>query len=105
MFVWLTYSQTLAAVIAGCEAAWTFFGGALLRHTSPSFCCGASEDRSGQRTLKTLTSVANPNVLGKALNADRAAAAARGRTDAAKPTGARYSPETAARRIGNVCRR
>jgi hypothetical protein len=22
MFVWLTYSQTLAAVIAGCEAAW-----------------------------------------------------------------------------------
>lgn len=27
MFVWLTYSQTLAAVIAGCEAAWTFFGG------------------------------------------------------------------------------
>ncbi|MDV2474370.1 IS21 family transposase [Rhodococcus zopfii] len=28
MFVWLTYSQTLAAVIAGCEAAWKFFGGA-----------------------------------------------------------------------------
>lgn len=27
MFVWLTYSQTLAAVIAGCEAAWNFFGG------------------------------------------------------------------------------
>ena len=27
MFVWLTYSQTLGAVIAGCEAAWTFFGG------------------------------------------------------------------------------
>ncbi|UOT01435.1 hypothetical protein MPY17_20715 [Rhodococcus opacus] len=27
MFVWLTYSQTLAAGIAGCEAAWTFFGG------------------------------------------------------------------------------
>jgi hypothetical protein len=27
MFVWLTYSQTLAAVIAGCEAAWDFFGG------------------------------------------------------------------------------
>jgi transposase len=27
MFVWLTYSQTLAAMIAGCEAAWTFFGG------------------------------------------------------------------------------
>lgn len=28
MFVWLTYSQTLSAVIAGCEAAWEFFGGA-----------------------------------------------------------------------------
>jgi transposase len=28
MFVWLTYSQTVAAVIAGCEAAWGFFGGA-----------------------------------------------------------------------------
>jgi len=27
MFVWLTYSQTLAAMIAGCETAWCFFGG------------------------------------------------------------------------------
>jgi transposase len=27
MFVWLSYSQTLAAVLAGCEAAWDFFGG------------------------------------------------------------------------------
>lgn len=27
MFVWLTYSQTLSAVIAGCESAWGFFGG------------------------------------------------------------------------------
>jgi transposase len=27
MFVWLTFSQTLEAVIAGCEAAWQFFGG------------------------------------------------------------------------------
>jgi transposase len=27
MFVWLSYSQTLTAVIAGCEAAWGFFGG------------------------------------------------------------------------------
>lgn len=27
MFVWLTYAQTLAAVIAGCEAAWRFFEG------------------------------------------------------------------------------
>ncbi len=28
MFVWLTYSQALSAVIAGCEAAWESFGGA-----------------------------------------------------------------------------
>jgi transposase len=27
MFVWLSFSQTLAAVIAGCEAAWSYFGG------------------------------------------------------------------------------
>ncbi len=27
MFVWLTFSQTLEAVIAGCTAAWAFFGG------------------------------------------------------------------------------
>jgi transposase len=27
MFVWLTFRQTLDAVIAGCEAAWVFFGG------------------------------------------------------------------------------
>lgn len=27
MFVWLTFSQTLGAVIAGSEAAWRFFGG------------------------------------------------------------------------------
>ena len=27
MFVWLTHAQTLTAVIAGCEAAWVFFGG------------------------------------------------------------------------------
>jgi transposase len=27
VFVWLTFSQTLVAVIDGCEAAWQFFGG------------------------------------------------------------------------------
>ena len=27
MFVWLSFSQTLAAVIAGCQAAWSYFGG------------------------------------------------------------------------------
>ena len=27
MFVWLTFTQTLAAVIEGAEAAWAHFGG------------------------------------------------------------------------------
>jgi transposase len=27
MFVWLTFAQTLEALIGGCEAAWAFFGG------------------------------------------------------------------------------
>jgi transposase len=27
MFVWLSFPQTLAALVAGCEAAWVFFGG------------------------------------------------------------------------------
>jgi transposase len=27
MFVWLSFAQTLGAFIAGCEAAWVFFGG------------------------------------------------------------------------------
>ncbi len=27
IFVWLSFTQTLAAFIAGCEAAWVFFGG------------------------------------------------------------------------------
>ena len=27
MFVWLSFTQTLADMIAGCEAAWVFFGG------------------------------------------------------------------------------
>lgn len=27
MFVWLSFAQTLAAIIAGAEAAWRFFGG------------------------------------------------------------------------------
>jgi transposase len=27
MFVWLSFTQTLSAFIAGCEAAWAFFGG------------------------------------------------------------------------------
>ena len=27
MFVWLSFTQNLAALVAGCEAAWVFFGG------------------------------------------------------------------------------
>ena len=27
MFVWLTFATTLEAIVAGCEAAWRFFGG------------------------------------------------------------------------------
>ena len=27
MFVWLTFATTLEAIVAGCEAAWQFFGG------------------------------------------------------------------------------
>ncbi|MGH3820461.1 MAG: hypothetical protein ACRDRE_22475 [Pseudonocardiaceae bacterium] len=27
LFVWLAFSQTLAAVVEGCEAVWRFFGG------------------------------------------------------------------------------
>ncbi len=29
MFVWLSFTQTLAAFTAGCEAAWAFFGGVI----------------------------------------------------------------------------
>jgi hypothetical protein len=31
MFVWLTFSQTLEAIIAGCEEAWRFFRGVFKR--------------------------------------------------------------------------
>ncbi len=27
MFVWLSFAQTLGAFVAGCDAAWVFFGG------------------------------------------------------------------------------
>jgi hypothetical protein len=30
MFVWLTFSQTLEAIIAGCESAWRFFDGVFM---------------------------------------------------------------------------
>ena len=43
MFVWLTFSQTLAALIAGCEAAWEFFGGVfkvLVPDNAPAIVAG-----------------------------------------------------------------
>ncbi|HXZ73912.1 MAG TPA: hypothetical protein VEH31_23985, partial [Streptosporangiaceae bacterium] len=51
-FVYLTFSQTTAVVIAGCEAAWAFFGGMfkvlvpenvprnIFRVTCPAWLCG-----------------------------------------------------------------
>jgi hypothetical protein len=44
MFVWLTFSQTLAAVIAGCDAAWEFFGGVwrvIIPDNAPAIVAGA----------------------------------------------------------------
>ena len=53
--VFLTFSQTTAAVIAGCEAAWAFFGGMftvvipeyvprnIFRVLCPNALCGAKE--------------------------------------------------------------
>ena len=48
MFVWLTFSQTLEAVIAGCEAAWRFFGGVfkVLIPDNMSTDCGPVRIRS-----------------------------------------------------------
>ncbi|WP_256974322.1 ATP-binding protein, partial [Rhodococcus sp. NCIMB 12038] len=45
MFVWLTYSQTLAAVIAGCEAAWTFLKLGALKDTLPERVALARQHR------------------------------------------------------------
>lgn len=61
-FVYLTFSQTTAAVIAGCEAAWSFFGGMfavlvpenvarnIFRLLCPAALCGrGDEDRPASR--------------------------------------------------------
>lgn len=44
MFVWLTFTQTLAAVIDGCEAAWDSFGGGV-----PGAGAGQHEPDRGRR--------------------------------------------------------
>ena len=44
MFVWLSFTQTLGAFIAGCEAAWVFFGGVfkvLIPDNAPAIVAGA----------------------------------------------------------------
>jgi transposase len=58
-FVWLTHRQTTGAVIAGCEAAWRFFGGVfrtlipenVARHIFGVLCppalCGRPRSRPG----------------------------------------------------------
>ncbi|HEY2266304.1 MAG TPA: hypothetical protein VGI96_27045, partial [Streptosporangiaceae bacterium] len=44
MFVWLSFTQTLAAFLAGCETAWVFFGGVfkvLVPDNAPAIVAGA----------------------------------------------------------------
>ena len=48
MFVWLTHSQTLVAVIAGCEAAWRFFGGVFKVLIPDNLKPGRDRRRRGQ---------------------------------------------------------
>jgi hypothetical protein len=53
MFVWLTFAQTLTALIAGCEAAWEFFGGVfgvLSPDCSSSRAAALSPQASGTQT-------------------------------------------------------
>ena len=64
MFVYLTFSMTLEEVIAGCEAAWAFFGGVfavvvpeyvarhIFRLLCPAALCG--QCRSGDRCFTTI---------------------------------------------------
>ena len=48
MFVWLTHTQTTVDVIAGCEAAWGFFGG-VYRVLVPDNLTPATNRRSADR--------------------------------------------------------
>lgn len=74
MFVWLTFSQTLHAVIDGCEAAWRFFGGVfkvlvpdnmstIVAHTdsvNPRFTVGWLEYAQARGFLTDPARVAHP---------------------------------------------
>ena len=53
MFVWLSFTQTLAAFTAGCEAAWAFFGGVI---TAASTCKTGPMSRRGSVGARTSTS-------------------------------------------------
>jgi transposase len=74
MFVWLTFSQTLEAIIVGCEAAWQFFGGvfkvlipdnmkpivAQADATNPRFTVGWLEYAQARGFVTDPTRVASP---------------------------------------------
>jgi transposase len=74
MFVWLTFTQTLESIIAGCEAAWRFFGGvfkvlipdnmkpivAKADATNPRFTVGWLEYAQSRGFVTDPTRVASP---------------------------------------------
>ena len=74
MFVWLTFNQTLEAIIAGCEAAWRFFGGVFkvlipdnmtpivpkADSTDPQFSVGWTEYSQARGFFTEPTRVAHP---------------------------------------------
>jgi transposase len=56
MFVWLSFTQTLAAFIAGCEAAWVFFGGVfqvLIPDNASAIVADAGEARRRRASDRT----------------------------------------------------
>ena len=80
MFVWLSFTQTLEAVVAGCEAAWRFFGGvfkvlipdnmsaivAQADSVNPRFTVGWLEYSQARRFVTDPARVAHPQDKGLA---------------------------------------
>ena len=66
MFVWLTFSQTLEAIVAGCEAAWAFFGGVfkiLIPDNMKAIVAAARRHPSGEnRTSITRSPAGRPAI-------------------------------------------
>jgi transposase len=58
MFVWLTFSQTLTAVIDGCETAWAFFSGVFQPRLTKMF------DRASFVTVATAQESSAPDDRG-----------------------------------------